>query len=167
MASRKRTVNGKLPRVARIARLAQKNVSWMAILAATTFGVDAAAATVHAEVRAADGGLRDLRADEDYRLIVQTYDGHRDPHRPGAKPVASMQRAVTAAELRQGVRIDLVELRDHQVTERAQAPVVVAWIERGRPDLEFDGRMARPSADALSGIARASRDGDRTHVTLV
>ena len=141
----------------------------MAILAATTFGVDAAAETVHAEVRAADGGLRDLRAGEDYRLIVQTYDGDRDPQRPGAKPVASMQRAVTAEELRRGVRIDLLELRQGQqeIGAGVGSPVVVAWLERGRPDLEFDGRMARMPIDALSGVVRAPRDGARAHITLV
>ena len=160
MASRKRTLKGKLPRFAR------NNVSWMAILAATTFGVDAAAATVHAEVRAADEGLRDLRAGQEYRLIVQTYDGARGPNKPGAKPIGSMQRAVTAEELRRGVRIDLFELRQAQ-EGRDGSPVVVAWIERGRPDLEFDARMARPSADALSGVARLQADGDRAYITLV
>ncbi|WP_394834102.1 hypothetical protein LVJ94_47110 [Pendulispora rubella] len=138
----------------------------MAILAATTFGVGAGAATVHAEVRAAASDLRDLRAGEEYRLIVQTYDGDRDPHRPGAKPVASMQRAVTAAELRRGVQIDLFEL--HEGGQRSERePVVVAWIERGRADLEFDGREARMPANALSGTARVQRDGDRATITLV
>ncbi|HWL87770.1 MAG TPA: hypothetical protein VNO21_18330 [Polyangiaceae bacterium] len=139
----------------------------MAILAATTFGVDAAAATVHAEVRVADAGLRDLRANEEYRLIVQTYDGARDPHRPGAKPVASMQRAVTAAELRRGVRIDLFELRQGEEDRQDGAPMVVAWLERGRPDLEFDGRMARLPADAPSGMARVDARMDRATITLV
>jgi hypothetical protein len=160
MASRKRTLKEKLPRIAR------KNVSWMAILAATTLGVGAGAATVHAEVRAAASDLRDLRAGEEYRLIVQTYDGDHDPYRPGAKPVGSIQRAVTAAELRRGVQIDLFELREGaQTSERA--PVVVAWIERGRADLEFDGREVRMPANALSGTARVERDGDRATITLV
>ena len=161
MASRKRTLKEKLPRFAR------KNVSWMAILAATTFGVDAAAATVHAEVRAAASDLRDLRSGEEYRLIVQTYNDHREPYRPGAKPVASMQRAVTAAELRRGVQIDLFELHEGVNGVSEHEPMVVAWIERGRPDLEFDGRMARVPANALSGMARVQRDGDRATITLV
>src|SRR5438128_8534307 len=44
--------------------------SWMALLAATTLGVDAAN-TVRAEVRA-DADLADSR---EYRLVVQSYDG--------------------------------------------------------------------------------------------
>jgi hypothetical protein len=38
----------------------------------------------------------------------------------------------------------------------SEAPVIVAWIERGRADLAFDGFEARPAADAFYGIAASS-----------
>lgn len=137
----------------------------MAILAATTLGVETAAATVHAEVRVVDAGARSLRPGGEYRLIVQTYD--RDPSVPGAKPVGSAQRAVTAAELRRGVRIDLVELRAAEAAgDNEGEPVLVAWLERGRPDLEFDARMARPPVDGLLGRVQVDRSTERALVTL-
>ena len=118
--------------------------SWLALLAATTLGD--AADTLRAEVRA-----RGLPATGTYRLVVQSYDatGH------GARPVGSMQRAVSADELRQGVNVHLLELRQ-PVDSPAQAPspMVVAWIEAGEPDLEFDGRTARPGRGSVYGIVR-------------
>jgi hypothetical protein len=136
----------------------------MAILAATTLGVETAAATVHAEVRA-EAGLRGLRSDAEYRLIVQTYD--RDPSIPGAKPVGSIQRAVTAAEVRAGVRIDLVELRSTEASDDTSSRrTLVAWLEPGRPDLEFDARMARPPVEGLLGRVYVDRNSDRVHVTM-
>src|SRR5579883_2752574 len=79
--------------------------SWLALLAATTIG--AGADTLRAEIKA--DGLRDGAP---YRLVVQTYDAGRGslPARY-ARPVGSAQRAVTAAELRAGVLVNLVELR--------------------------------------------------------
>lgn len=127
--------------------------SWLALLAATTLGVDGAS-TVRADVSADDG----LVEGRDYRLVVQSFDGS-EGQRPSfrARPVASSQRAVTAAELRDGVRINLVELREGQLAENDGA--VVAWIEAGKPDLEFDGRMARPRPGSMVGLARRSGAG--------
>jgi hypothetical protein len=122
--------------------------SWMALLAATTLGVNGAK-TVRAEVRADEG----LVESHDYRLVVQSFD-ESEGRQPGlrAKPVASYQRAVTAAELRTGVKVSLVELRQAAVGQNDGA--VVAWIEAGKPDLEFDGRMARPRPGSMYGLAR-------------
>lgn len=122
----------------------------MALLAATTLGDGAD--TVHAEVKA-DG----LAATGRYRLIVQTYEGH-GAALPSlrAKPIGSVQRAVTAEELSRGVHVNLVELR-----RAAHDPVVVAWVEAGEPDLEFDGRQARPTPGSVYGIVKrdaAQRD---------
>src|SRR5271165_2378960 len=119
--------------------------SWMALLAATTLGD--AADTLHAEVRAVG-----LAEDAAYRLVVQSYDA-TDGRVPGrhSRPVGSLQRAVTAAELRQGVHVDLLELRDAEPASSADAPLVVAWIEAGEPDLEFDGRAARPQPGSVYG----------------
>jgi hypothetical protein len=125
----------------------------MALLAATTLGVDTAAATVHAFVRLEAMDLASLRDDNRYRLIVQSYDCEGPGGR--SKPVGSVQRAVTKAELRAGVKIDLFELRSGGVSaECARKPIVVAWIEAGQPNLEFDGRMARPAKGVVFGLAR-------------
>lgn len=120
--------------------------SWLALLAAATLGDGAS--TVHAEVRA------DSVRDGAYRLVVQSYD------RAGAaRPVGSIQRAVTADELRNGVHVNLVELRGPQAAGRPAAPVIVAWIEAGGPDLEFDGLTARPQPGSSYGVAsRPSRE---------
>src|SRR5580692_1514611 len=92
--------------------------SWLALLAATTFGD--AADTLRAEVRA-----QGLPSTGTYRLVVQTYDatGH------DARPVGSTQRSVSAAELRRGVNVNLLELRQPiDSVAAAQSPMVVAWI---------------------------------------
>jgi hypothetical protein len=119
--------------------------SWLALLAATTLGD--AADTVRAQVRA-----QGLPSSGNYRLVVQSYDatGH------DARPVGSMQRSVSADELRNGVNVNLLELRQPQASAipSAQSPMVMAWIEAGEPDLEFDGRTARPSPGSVYGVAR-------------
>ena len=131
--------------------------SWMAILASTTLGVDTAANTVHARVSI---DRSDLDPEREYRLVVQSYDGAPGPDN---RPVGSVQRAVTAAELRAGVNVDLLELRPAMLAQDAtRRPTVVAWIESGKPDLEFDGRMARPRPGTASVVAH----GDRVSITL-
>jgi hypothetical protein len=123
--------------------------SWLALLAATTLGD--AADTVRAEVRA------DGVSDGDYRLVVQSYDASdgRLPG-PGARPVGSVQRTVTADELRSGVQIDVLELREGEREPSAQAPLVLAWIETGEGDLEFDGRAARPRPGSVYGVVKSA-----------
>jgi len=134
----------------------------MAILAATTLGGNAKAGTLHAEVR-----MDDELPDSDYRLIVQSYDA-TSGGMPGerVKPVGSIQRAVTADELRRGVKIDLLELRVAESIGDVKRPVVVAWLEDGKPDLEFDGRMARPTAGSVYGAARRDTAGSNVQITL-
>lgn len=149
MATRKRT-----PR--HVTRSAAAG-SWLALVAATTLGDGVG--TVHAEVRA------DNLRDGAYRLVVQSYDAS-DGAVPGhdARPVGSAQRAVTADELREGVRVNLLELRERAAADGTAAPVVVAWIEAGEPDLEFDGRRARPQPGSVYGVAR--RDARRAGVRI-
>lgn len=136
------------------------SASWMALVAATTLGVGHFA-RVRAEV-SASGGVAAGDGDEGgLRLIVQSYapDSFGADHLPGefARPLGSAQRAVTADELRRGVRVDVVQLGGEA---DAASPVVVAWIEHGAPDLEFDALRARPAADAFYGMAEpASADG--------
>src|ERR1700679_1892351 len=79
--------------------------SWLALLAMTTLGDGAD--TLHAEVRAQ--GLREGA----YRLVVQSYDAtHGGVPGRDERPVGSTQRAVTADELRSGVHVNLLELRE-------------------------------------------------------
>jgi hypothetical protein len=91
-----------------------------------------------------------------YRLIVQSYAakslGSGQLPASRARPIASTQRAITAEELASGVAVDMLGL-DAAGAPAAEAPVIVAWVERGRPDLDFDGFEARPAADAFYGIA--------------
>jgi hypothetical protein len=134
--------------------------SWLALLVATTLGDGAG--TVHAEVRA--DGLREGA----YRLVVQSYDAS-DGGVPGrdARPVGSVQRAVTADELREGVRVNLLELRERAAASTSEeAPMVVAWIEPGEPDLEFDGRTARPQPGSVYGIVRRDARRDAVRISL-
>jgi hypothetical protein len=99
----------------------------------------------------------------EYRLIVQSYspanivDGVPRAH---ARPLASAQRSVTAEELSQGVAVDVVELGGHDT----DSPVLVAWLERGAADLDFDGRRARPRRDAFRGVASAK--SEQAHIVL-
>jgi hypothetical protein len=132
--------------------------SWLALLAATTLGDGAD--TLHAEVMAK--GVTDGA----YRLVVQSYDATdgRVPGR-GARPVGSIQRAVTADELRQGVQVDLLELREQGAADAGrERPMVVAWIEEGTADLEFDGRTARPVPGSVYGLV--SRDAGKDAVRI-
>jgi hypothetical protein len=136
----------------------------MSLLAATTLGVDTAAATVHAEVRLDAADLASLNDVMSYRLVVQSYDSEGADGR--SKPVGSVQRAISKAELRAGVKVNLFELRGiaPHSQECTRKPIVVAWIEAGQPNLEFDGRMARPPKGGVFG--RARRDAGTVQITL-
>ena len=132
----------------------------MALLASTTLGLEGAN-TVRADVQA-DEDLADSR---DYRLVVQSFDAREGKHpNPGARPVGSYQRSVTAAELRSGVRVHLVELRKSATGPSEGA--VVAWIEAGKPDLEFDGRTARPRPGSIYGLARKPAGASPVQIRL-
>jgi hypothetical protein len=130
------------------------SASWLALVAATSLGIGHAE-TVRAEVKlsgdALGGGGR-------YRLIVQSYDKlDRASFIPSfVRPRASAQRAVTADDLARGIRIDLIELgEDERADEHG---VVVAWVEPGEANLEFDARRARPTPGSLYGVASSHRD---------
>jgi len=132
--------------------------SWIALVAATTLG-DAAGA-LRAEVRA-DG----LSADGVYRLVVQSYDrSHGLVPQRDARPIGSIQRAVTADELRNGVHVSLLEIRASETAR--EEPLVLAWIEAGQPDLEFDGRNARPRPGNVYGVVKRRASGDAVQISL-
>jgi hypothetical protein len=127
--------------------------SWMALLAATTTGmgnVQRVRAEVSADIpqgHPADGSA--------YRLIVQSYSraalAQGDLPSANIKPTASAQRAITLEELANGVAVDVLGVGEAP----ADDAVVVAWVEPGKPDLEFDALRARPAFDAIYGSADA------------
>lgn len=126
-------------------RSAVTGVSWLALVAATSLGV-AEVDCVRALVSAAE--MSDEA--ESFRLIVQTYRADavdRATKLPlvGMRPVASTQRSVTPEELKTGVSVNLVQLE-----EAGAGQIVVAWVEPGEADLEFDGLRAVPSPRAKS-----------------
>lgn len=141
---------------------AAAGASWMALVASTTVGM-AELQRVRAEVSVGGHELSGS-SPEEYRLVVHSYaadtlvDGVPAEH---ARPLASTQRSVTAAELARGIAVDVVGVGAEDGTSR----VVVAWVEPGAPNLEFDGRRARPSRDAYVGIART--EGERRAARLV
>lgn len=141
--------------------VAAAGVSWVALLAATTVGIDSVQ-----RVRAAvSADPRKLTSSPDgYRLIVQSYPrsmvatGQLPADR--ARPLGSAQRAVTPEELARGISVEVLGVG----ATAQEAPVIVAWVERGQADLDFDAFEARPSADAFCGVAVST--GDSSEVVL-
>jgi hypothetical protein len=130
----------------------------MALLAATTLGVGQYD-YVQAEI-SSEGNL-DMDPGEvgEYRLVVQSYaSGSVDAAgMPAlrARPLGSLQRAITSDELKNGVAVKVVQVGPD--AEMDETPVVVAWVERGVPNLEFDALRARPTEGAVVGVTRSSK----------
>ena len=126
--------------------------SWMALVAATTIGLGQLD-RVRAEVSADTGALG--HGGDRYRLVVQSYAqaSLSAGNVPGArqKPLASAQRSVTAEELSRGVAVDVLRLGESMDPSQ----VIVAWIEKGEANLEFDGAEARPTESALYGASES------------
>ena len=125
-------------------------------MAATWLGIGHAE-TVRAEVKLSGDPLAGAGR---YRLIVQSYDKlERTASIPASlRPRASAQRSVTSDDLARGIRIDLVEFTENALANRDKS-VVVAWVEAGEADLEFDARRARPTPGSLYGMAAPQREG--------
>ncbi len=126
----------------------------MSLLAATTLGVSG---VDHLRARISSG---DHVGDGDLRLIVQSYskdnlDG-RDLPQQYAQPLASIQRSITAEELREGIDVSFLQLPLDGADEES---VVVAWVEKGVPNLDLDALEARPRDGAYYGAA-VHRDGE-------
>lgn len=136
--------------------------SWLSLVAATTAGIGPTA-TVRARVRADVG-------DEigELRLVVHSYLpgqlGGRTLPDAADMPVSSAQRAVTADELRRGVFVDVVQPATS--IDAAARPIVVAWVERGRANLDFDALLARPLPGVPRGSATAQGRADSLRATL-
>jgi len=142
-----------------------ESASWLALVAATSLGV-AHAETVRAEIRLPRQALSSIGGR--YRLIVQSYDSLRATQDIPAsvRPRASAQRSVTLDDLADGIRIDLISLGEKTPAEPEHG-VVVAWVEPGEANLEFDARRARPTADSFYGVASSSRaESDSVEILL-
>jgi hypothetical protein len=139
----------------RVTASAARGVSWMSLVAATTLGVSGVD-----QIRARVTSENDVQDDGELRLIVQSYaretlDQGRMPSND-VRPLASIQRTITAEELRHGVDVSVLQLPE--VDASGSDSVVVAWVERGVADLEFEGMEARPLASAYYGIAQRGAD---------
>jgi hypothetical protein len=133
-------------------RVVAESASWLALVAATSLGIPYAE-TVRAEIKlppeALESGGR-------YRLIVQSYDTLGRPSLiPSGKPRASTQRTVTPADLVDGVRIDLIELGEEDARSERR---VIAWVEPGEANLEFDARRAKPTPGSFYGMAPSGNE---------
>lgn len=149
---------GRVSRAATVvASSAAVGASWMALVAATTIGLGQLD-RVRAEVSA---DTATLGSTDRYRLVVQSYS--RESVGAGAmpsarqKPLASAQRSVTAEELARGVAVDVLRLGE----SLDPSQIIVAWVEKGEANLEFDGAEARPTAGALYGASESRLDSAR------
>jgi len=136
--------------------------SWLSLVAATTAGIGPTA-TVRTWVRAdMDDEMGELR------LVVHSYLPGQLGGRtvPGAsdKPMSSLQRAVTAEELRRGVVVDMIQ--PAATSAEGERPLVVAWVERGRANLDFDALLARPCPGVPKGYAKALGTSDALQATV-
>jgi hypothetical protein len=157
------TARSRMTARARGAAKAAAGASWLALVAATTVGVGSlhrVRASVSVDARTLAG------PDVGYRLVVQSYAaesfGASELPALRARPLASTQRAVTRDELARGVAIDVLGVSG----SGGDAPVIVAWVERGKPDLEFDALEARPSDDAVYGVATTGEQATATPIVL-
>lgn len=145
----------------------QGGVSWVALVAATTLGIGGVS-----RVRAAvSADPRELGHSRDgYRLIVQSYapSSLGSGQLPGgrARPLASTQRAITPEQLARGISVDMLGF-EASSTKSVEDPVIVAWVEQGRADLDFDGLQARPAADAFYGVATPGPSSPATGTPVV
>lgn len=93
---------------------------------------------------------------EGHRLVVHEYtDGE-------SRPIASAQRAVSGNALRRGLEIRMYRMAPAPST-RARTRVV-AWIEPGTADLDYDALKATPAHATWFGRATAMRE--RTQLVL-
>ena len=142
-------------------RVVAESASWLALVAATSLGIPHAE-TVRAEIKLPP---EVLESGGRYRLIVQSYDTlGRKSLIPSGRPRASTQRTVTPADLVDGVRIDLIELGDEEASPSERR--VIAWVEPGEADLEFDARRAKPMPGSFYGVAPSGNES-RESVEIV
>jgi hypothetical protein len=138
-------------------RAVAESASWLALVAATSLGISHAA-TVRAEIKLPP---EVLESGGRYRLIVQSYDTlGRTSLIPSGRPRASTQRTVTPADLVDGVRIDLIELGDEDASLSERR--VIAWVEPGEANLEFDARRAKPMPGSVYGVSPSANESSES-----
>jgi hypothetical protein len=131
--------------------------SWTALLAATEWGVSSLGrrrVCIRDRVSPADARLH---------LVVQCYrESDTLAGRPlgHARPLGSAQREVSTGELARGVHVDLV----HFESDADEEVVVVAWVQPGEPDLEYDGLEAKPGPD--TSLCRVEPSASRARTPL-
>jgi hypothetical protein len=116
----------------------------------------------------------ELSEGRNYRLVVQSYDPSERAAalRGRGRPMGSVQRAVTADEMKRGVQVDLMELRqtagitDDAARGNLAKALVVAWVEEGKPDLELDARRARPLPGSLVGTVGREPTQDSVRISV-
>jgi len=106
-------------------------------------------------IRARVLGDLGLERSEALRLILQSYapsglDVGGIP-RHGARPLGSSQWLLESEELKARVSVSLVHLG------HAPETTLVAWVQAGGAELDFDARHARPPKGAWFGEARMVR----------
>jgi hypothetical protein len=141
-------------------RVVAESASWLALVAATSLGISHAE-TVRAEIKLPP---EVLESEGRYRLIVQSYDTlGRASLIPSGRPRASTQRTVTPADLVDGIRIDLIELGDEETSTQRR---VIAWVEPGEANLEFDARGAKPMPGSVYGVAPSGSEENAVEIVL-
>jgi hypothetical protein len=122
-------------------------------LAATTVGLDDFG-------RLRIGVSARVAQTEALRLVVQVFRHESElvgglPG-PNERPLAAAQRATNADELRSGVLMSVMVSTARRTW--ADGVRVLAWLEPGPPDLEFDGLCARPSGAVYVGCTGVRSD---------
>ena len=132
--------------------------SWMALVAASCVGAENFD-SVRANVKA--DPAKDVAPADRYRLVVQAFAPgsvvQGSLPNAASRPLASAQRAISAEELRAGVAVDVMQLGGE--FRAVDDPTVVAWVEPGDADLDYQGLRARPGPEALCGTAEHARAG--------
>jgi len=136
----------------------------MALLAGTTVGLG-----YQGRWRAQISGERlNVRPGLNYRLVAQAYSAAQltagGVPSAAARPLGSAQRDITAEELAVGVAMDIVRIGEADAHDE---PVVIAWIEPGEPDLEYDARQARPEPTVVLALGCGTADSGDRHARIV
>ena len=145
--------------------------SWLALLSSITLGPNASLLRVNVMASAPPVAAQKTPL----RLVAQVYSTRalcKGRPLPGARPLASAQRAVSTDSLAQGVSIPLAGFDRTPSFGGSRAGgsydrfVAVAWVEPGVANLEFDGANARPPLASSVGVAYVSRGQQSVNISL-
>ncbi len=137
--------------------------SWSSLVAETTSGVGLVQRMRVQVGGQAPGGTAS------WRLVVQSFDADSVDERgfvaPGTRPLAAAQREFRPHQLERGLTVDLIQVG---MPSKGRGRVfLLAWVEPGPADFDFDGLLARPGPLAWLGVAKArSGEGCQVAATL-